>query len=220
MTLNLCSTESDSELDRWLLISPKNLINPIFDGPVNLALQTNRKIVALTLIRDQENNISYLDVSNPIDVTKIDVDLNREFETEEELEKYYVNSLSSYVRNKMANAVYHIISRRFLPLHREDYDDIEETLRQEKMDDSFKKMKWNKDIFEAEFLVKKTKAERDYEEVVTTLSNLSLDPRTIVGRMQNGWVLEKQNLDRTCVANRFRERLFSMQEEKDKTKRK
>lgn len=200
--------------------SPKNLINPIFDGPVNLALQTNRKIVALTLIRDQENNISYLDVSNPIDVTKIDVDLNKEFESEEELEKYYVNSLSSYVRNKMANAVYHIISRRFLPLHREDYDDIEETLRQEKMDDSFKKMKWNKDIFEAEFLVKKTKAERDYEEVVTTLSNLSLDPRTVVGRMQNGWVLEKQNLDRTCVANRFRERLFSMQEEKAKTKRK
>ena len=55
--------------------SPNNLINPLFDGPVNLALQTKRKIVIVTMIKDQENNVSYVDVSNPIDIEKIKVDL-------------------------------------------------------------------------------------------------------------------------------------------------
>ena len=55
--------------------SPNNLVNPLFDGPVNLALQTKRKIVVVTMVKDQENSVSYIDVSNPIDIEKIEVDL-------------------------------------------------------------------------------------------------------------------------------------------------
>ena len=42
------------------------LIKPLYDGPVNLALKTGKKIVPVALVKDYENNVAYLDVGNPI----------------------------------------------------------------------------------------------------------------------------------------------------------
>jgi len=195
--------------------SPNRLINPLFDGPVNLALQTNRKIVVVTLVKDQENNVSYIDVGNPIDVTKFDVDMNHEFASDEELEKYYVNSLSSLIRDKMATAVYYIIARHFKPLVRGEYYNIEDDLRRGKIQDAFKKLKWDHDVFDAEYLVKKTKEEKEYEEIVRTLSNLTLNPNVLQGLSNRDWVLREVDIDNKDIPNQMRQYWLN---EKAKTK--
>lgn len=184
--------------------SPNKLVNNLFDGPVNLALQTNRKIVVVTMIKDMENGVSYIDVGNPIDVKSIDVDMNGEFSTEEEIEKHYVKSLTSEIRDKMATSVYHIISRHFKPLVRREHGNVEEELRMKKIKYAFEKLKWDRDVFDAEYLTKKTKEEQEYEEVVRTLSNLALD-----SIMQNGfcgqeWILSQLDIDNKDVVKRMR----------------
>lgn len=185
--------------------SPNKLINNLFDGPVNLALQTNRKIVIVTLIKDNDNNVSYIDVGNPIDVKKIDVDMDRDFESEEDIEKYYVKSLSSEIRDKMATAVYHIISRHIKPIHREDYYNAEEYLRMLKIEDAFKKLKWDRDVFEAEYLTKKTREEKEHEEVIRTLSNLTINSDALKGSCQREWILSELDIDNKDVVKRMRE---------------
>ena len=40
--------------------------------------------------------------------------------------------------------------------------------------DTFRKLNWKHDVFEAEYLTKKTDEEREYEAVVRTLSSLRL----------------------------------------------
>ncbi len=47
------------------------MIKPLYDGPVNLALKTGKKIVPVALVKDYENNVAYLDVGNPIDVRNL-----------------------------------------------------------------------------------------------------------------------------------------------------
>ena len=191
--------------------SPNMLINPLFDGPVNLALQTNRKIVVVTLIKDQENNVSYIDVSNPVDVKKLNVDMDKEFESEDSKNKYYVNSLSSIIRDKMATAVYYIIERHFETIISRDYGNLEEYLRMSKIIDAFKKLKWTRDVFEAEYLVKKTKADKEYEDVVRTISNLVINPNAITSR---SWVLSELDIDSKDVPKRMREYWMSTKKEK------
>lgn len=191
--------------------SPNKLINPLFDGPVNLALQTNRKIVVVTLIKDQENNVSYIDVSNPVDVKKLNVDMDKEFESEDSKNKYYVNSLSSIIRDKMATAVYYIIERHFETIISRDYGNLEEYLRMSKIIDAFKKLKWTRDVFEAEYLVKKTKADKEYEDVVRTISNLVINPNAITSR---SWVLSELDIDSKDVPKRMREYWMSTKKEK------
>ena len=190
--------------------SPNKLINPLFDGPVNLALQTNRKIVVVTLIKDQENNVSYIDVSNPVDVKKLNVDMDKEFESEDSKNKYYVNSLSSIIRDKMATAVYYIIERHFETIVSRDYGNLEEYLRMSKIIDAFKKLKWTRDVFEAEYLVKKTKADKEYEDVVRTISNLVINPNAITSR---SWVLSELDIDSKDVPKRMREYWMSTKKE-------
>ncbi len=190
--------------------SPNKLINPLFDGPVNLALQTNRKIVVVTLIKDQENNVSYIDVSNPVDVKKLNVDMDKEFESEDSKNKYYVNSLSSIIRDKMATAVYYIIERHFETIISRDYGNLEEYLRMSKIIDAFKKLKWTRDVFEAEYLVKKTKADKEYEDVVRTISNLVINPNAITSR---SWVLSELDIDSKDVPKRMREYWMSTKKE-------
>ncbi len=191
--------------------SPNNLVNPLFDGPVNLALQTGRKIVIVTLIKDQDKNISYVDVSNPINVKELSVDMNRDFSSLEEAQKYYVKSLSSIIRDKMATAVYYIIKRHFKEINRQDYDDIEELLRMRKIVDAFSKLKWDRDVFDAEYLTKKTKEQKEHEEVIKTLSSLTMNPNAYVGDGNKYWISLDEDLKNKDVVNRMREYWESLQ---------
>lgn len=158
-------------------LSPNKLINNLYDGPTNLALKTGRKIVVVSLIRDEENNATYMDFSNPIDVKKLDIDPSKYYPKEPNPEKDYVKSITSYIRDKMATGVYFLSKRHFKPLKRELYDDIEETIRKKKVDDAFEKLKWDKDVFEAEYLTKKTKEEQTYENINETISNLIINSK-------------------------------------------
>lgn len=197
--------------------SPNKLVNNLFDGPINLALRTNRKIVVVTLIKDDENNLSYIDVSNPLDVRDIKVNMNRQFHSDEALEKYYVKSLSSVLRDKMATAVYHLISRHTKPLKRDEYDNIEEQLRMKKIQEAFDKLKWERDVFDAEYLTKKTEEERTHEEIVRTLSNLTINTQALKGYSNKYWVLSKLNIDNKDIPLQMRNYLLSI--EKSKTKK-
>lgn len=158
-------------------LSPNKLINNLYDGPTNIALKTGRKIVVVSLIRDEENNATYMDFSNPIDVKKLDIDHSKYYPKEPNPEKAYVKSITSYIRDKMATGVYFLSKRHFKPLKRESYDDIEESIRKKKVDDAFEKLKWDKDVFEAEYLTKKTKEEQTYENINETISNLIINSK-------------------------------------------
>lgn len=186
--------------------SPNNLVNTLFDGPVNLSLRTGRKIVVVTLVRDQENNISYIDVSNPVDLKNLAIKKENKYDTEVENEKYYVKALSSYIRDKMATAVYYMIYRHFETVQRGNYIDLEEYLRQEKINDAFQKMKWEHDVFDAEYLVKKSKAEIEYEEVVSTISNLRYNSNSLKNTLlgNRDYILLSLDLQRKNVAEAMR----------------
>ena len=200
--------------------SPNNLINPLFDGPVNLALQTKRKIVIVTMIKDQENNVSYVDVSNPIDIEKIKVDLTGLNSNDyNKIEKYYIKGLSSNLRDRMATAVYHIISRHFETITRNEHFDIEEKIRMEKIKDAFSKLKWNRDVFDAEYLVKKTKDDLEYEDVLCSISNLLINNPSMIKLLAKEWILLNESILRKNVANRTREYWVSTQEKSDTSKK-
>ena len=121
----------------------------------------------------------------------------------------------------MVSAVYPMMERHFDQIKRSEYDDLEEELRQEKVRDSFKKMKWNKDIFDAEFLTKKTKEDLEYEEVVTTISNLRFNEDILRNTLLNtrSAVLLKNDLDRKDVPSVMRRHLELIQSEKPNVKR-
>ena len=73
-----------------------------------------------------------------------------------------------------------------------------------KIEYAFEKLKWDRDVFDAEYLTKKTKEEQEYEEVIRTLSNLALD-----SIMQNGfcgqeWILSQLDIDNKDVVKRMR----------------
>lgn len=183
---------------------PNKIINNLFDGPVNAALNTGKKIVIITMIKDKENNISYIDVSNPVDVCNLEINISdyypneeKKEKYEEEKEKYYVKSLSCYLRDKMATAVYYIIARHLDVVIRDDYQDIDDYFINKYIQDAFSSLEWNHDVFDAEYLVKKTEEDKDYEEVVRALSNLNvrdcvlleadLDKKDVASYMRDYW---------------------------------
>ena len=194
--------------------NPNKIVNKLFDGPVNLSLETGRKIVVCTLIRDQENNISYVDVGHPINLE--DFGVERDYSLDEhQREKKYVNTLTALIRDKMTSAVYPMMERHFDQIKRGEHYDLEEELRQEKVRDSFEKMKWNKDIFDGEFLTKKTIEDLEYEEVVTTISNLCVNSgvcRNTLLNVRNA-ILLKNDLDRKDVPSVMRRHLQLIQSE-------
>ena len=198
--------------------SPNNLINPLFDGPVNLSLRTGRKIVVCSLVKDFENNVAYIDVSNPVDLDSFGVTRDETITDPTLREKKYVNTLSSCLRDKMATGVYHIMERHFDTFPREQYEDVEEHLRQECVLDSFAKLKWQHDAFDAEFLVKKTQAQKDYEEVVHTLSNLRLNPEILkkTGLDSRHYALLALDLQRKNVAEVMRAHWLETKDEPKK----
>lgn len=198
--------------------SPNKLINKLFDGPVNLSLKTGRKIVPITLLRDQEKCISYVDVGNPIDLNSLGV--NRASYTGEDAEKKYVNALTSCLRDKMATAVYHMLPRHFDEIGRSNYGDIEEHFRREKIDHAFSVLKWNHDVFDAEYLVKKTKEDKAYEEVISTLSNLRYSPSVLKKTMlgNRDYVLLNSDLKRKDVASVMRQYWLDTKENEENSK--
>lgn len=192
---------------------PNKIINNLFDGTVNLALETGKKIVLTTLVRDNENNVSYIDVSNPIDLSTIQINVEDYCPNEKMGSKGLVKAYSSYIRDKMATAVYHIIERHSEQLKREDYTDIEKYLRQQNIENAFSKLKWSHDVFEAEYLVKKTKEEKDYEDVINTLSNLRLNKDTLrtTGLDSRPYILKKLDLENKNVARYMKEHWIKTQ---------
>lgn len=182
--------------------NPNKLINNLFDGPVNLALNTGKKIVAVTMVKDKDNNVSYIDVSNPIDISNLDINIKDYYSNGEENKKYLVKSFSSYIRDRMATAVYYMISRHLDLLKRDDYQDIDNYFRNQYITDAFTNLKWDHDVFDAEYLVKKTKEDLEYEAVIRTLSDLKLKKEALkkTGIINRDYVLKKTDLDSKNVA--------------------
>lgn len=149
---------------------PNKLINNLFDGPINLALKTGKKIVPAILLKDDKHNISYVDVGNPIDVCNLHLSIQDYCPREEGDEKYRIKSMSSYLRDKMATAVYYLIVRHIDPIERRNYVDIDKYFIKSYVEDSFAKLNWQHDVFDAEYLTKKTKADQEYMEVIWILS--------------------------------------------------
>ena len=187
---------------------PSNLINPLFDGPINLALKTGRKIVPICLVRDEEHKVSYIDVGNSIDVEKVQVNVQDYFPGEAESEKYRIKALSSYLRDKMATSVYHLVARHIAPLKRAEWGDMEQAFIDEYVENAFRKLKWRHDVFDAEYLVKKTRADKEYEETIRTLGELMLEPKVLreTGLDSRYWVRKLGYLEREYVAGNMRKR--------------
>lgn len=190
---------------------PNKLVNNLFDGPVNLALKTGKKIVPVSLVRDDKSKVSYIDVGNPIDVHKLHLNVHDYYPAEEDNEKYRIKSMSSYLRDKMATAVYHLIARHIEVIERSNYDDIERYFVDCYVEDSFAKLKWQHDVFDAEFLTKKEKADLEYEEVIRRLSSLRLGKKVLNGTRLNikEYVLLEMDLERKDVISNMRKRYLS-----------
>ena len=180
--------------------NPNNLVNKLYDGPVRLALETNRKIVVLTMLKDNENNIAYIDASNPIDVSKMEINPNDSY-------KKNLKRLTLNIRDKMATAVYYMASRHFKQIKRSDFYDIEEEMRLKKINDAFEKMKWNKDIFEAEYLVKKTDEDRELEKVIVDMNNLAINKPSLINLLGKDWIIKEIDMKRKNIPLRMRKHL-------------
>ena len=180
--------------------NPNNLVNKLYDGPVRLALETNRKIVVLTMLKDNENNIAYIDASNPIDVSKMEINPNDSY-------KKNLKRLTLNIRDKMATAVYYMASRHFKQIKRSDFYDIEEEMRLKKINDAFEKMKWNKDIFEAEYLVKKTDEDKELEKVIVDMNNLAINKPSLINLLGKDWIIKEIDMMRKDIPLRMRKHL-------------
>lgn len=186
------------------------LIKPLYDGPVNLALKTGKKIVPVVLVKDYENNVAYLDVGNPIDVRGLDLNIQDYYPGKEECEKYQIKSISSYVRDQMATAVYHMMERHLAPIKRSEYEDLGQHFIQFYVTDTFNKLNWKHDVFDAEYLTKKTKEEQEYEEVVRSLGNLKLKKNVLkeTRLYSREYVNKIRDLDRKNVVENLRKHFY------------
>lgn len=191
---------------------PSNLINPLFDGPINLAKRTSRKIVPICLVRDEEHRISYIDVGNPIDVGKVQVNVQDYFPREVESEKNRIKAMSAYLRDKMATSVYHLIARHIDPLTRAEWGDMELAFIEEYVTNAFRKLKWRHDVFDAEYLVKKTQADKEYEETIRSLGKLRIEPKVMkeTGLDSRYWIRKMEYLEKENVAENMRKKFYGM----------
>ena len=173
---------------------------------MNLALKTGKKIVPVALVKDYENNVAYLDVGNPIDVRNLNLNIQDYYPGKEESEKYQIKSMSSYVRDQMATAVYHMMERHLVPMKRNEYGDIGHYFVDFYVMDTFRKLNWKHDVFEAEYLTKKTDEEREYEAVVRSLSSLRLKKNVLKETSLNSreYIQKELDLDKKNVAENLR----------------
>ncbi len=193
---------------------PNNVINHLYDGAVRLALETGKKIVPVSLVRDGEHKVSYIDVGNPIDVREIACNASEYCRDEADSEKAKIKALTGFLRDKMATAVYHLLARHTEPVCRKSYEDMEQYFIERYVSDSFAKLKWKHDVFDAEFLTKKTKEDQNYEEVVRTLSGLRLNSRVLrdTGLDNREYVFLARDLERKDVVGNMR-RFYSKEGE-------
>ena len=182
------------------------LIKPLYDGPVNLALKTGKKIVPVVLVKDYENQVAYLDVGNPINVRSLNLNIQDYYPGKEENEKYRIKSMSSYVRDQMATAVWHMMEQHLETIRRIDYGDIGQHFIDFYVTDTFRKINWKHDVFDAEYLTKKTKEEQEYEAVVRTLSGLHLKKNALLetGLNRREYIQKEMDLDRKNVVENLR----------------
>ena len=173
---------------------------------MNLALKTGKKIVPVALVKDYENNVAYLDVGNPIDVKNLDLNIQDYYPGKEESEKYRIKSMSSYVRDQMATAVYHMMERHLVTMKRNEYGDIGQYFVDFYVMDTFRKLNWKHDVFEAEYLTKKTGEEREYEAVVRSLSGLRVKKNVLKETSLNSreYIQKELDLDKKNVAGNLR----------------
>lgn len=191
---------------------PSNLINNLFDGVINLALKTGKSVVPISLIKDSKYKISYIDVGNPINVREIHLNIQDYFPGEENNEKYRIKSISSYLRDKMATSVYHLIARHIETIERSSYKDIERHFIDSYINDTFSKLNWKHDVFDAEYLTKKSKFDQAYIEVVYTLSRLRLKKKVLMETSLNHreYILKKMDLEKEDVVANMRKRFYSI----------
>lgn len=191
---------------------PSKLINNLYDGSVNLALKTGKKIVPISLVRDSKHKVSYIDVGNPIDVHNLHLNVQDYYPGEENNEKYRIKSISSYLRDKMATAVYHLMARHINPIERNKYEDIDRYFIDSYVNDSFSKLNWQHDVFDAEYLTKKSKADQEYEEVVHTLSNLKLNKKVLTETSLDNreYVLKEIDLDKKDVVANMKKKFYDI----------
>ncbi len=189
---------------------PNKIVNHLYDGAVRLALGTGKKIVPVSLVRDGEHNVSYIDVGNPIDVKKLTLNGSEYCKDEEEPEKAKIKALTAFLRDKMATSVYHLIARHTEPVFRNACEDIEQYFIKRYVNDSFAKLKWKHDVFKAEFLTKKTREDQDYEEVVRTLSELRLSNRVLrdTGLDNREYVLLARDMGRKDVVGNMKREYY------------
>ena len=103
------------------------------------------------------------------------LDIQRYFPGKKEDTKHHIKCISSYLRDQMATAVYYLITRHIEPIKREKYGDIEQFYIKEYVADVFEKLKWQHDVFEAEYLTKKTEDDLQQEEVVKALGRVCMN---------------------------------------------
>lgn len=197
------------------------IINYFFDGATNASLESGRKIVVTTLVKDHDNNVAYMDFSNPIDITKLDINIsdyyprfeekleNSENKKEELIQKYYIKSLTCYLRDMMSTATYYMLARHFDLLKRSDYKTYQEIISEfhiKYMLEAFSKLKWRHDVFKAEYLTKKPEEEREYEEVIKTMSQIRLNSKVLKSVKLNlrDYVLRLQDLENNDVVSFMR----------------
>lgn len=149
-------------------------------------------------------------MGNPIDVEKMQVNVQDYFLGEAESEKYRIKALSSYLRDEMATSVYHLVARHIDPLKRAEWGDIEQVFIDGYVKNAFRKLKWRHDVFDAEYLVKKNWADKEYEETVRTLGQLMLEPKVLreTGMDSRYWVQKLGYLEREYVAGNMRKQFY------------
>lgn len=186
------------------------LIKPLYDGPINLAIRTGKKIVPIVMIKDYEKKVAYIDVGNPIDVTNLNLNIQDYYPGKEETEKYRIKAMSSYLRDLMATTMYEMMEHYFTPLKRKDYEDLGEHFIEFYVKDTFQKINWRHDVFDAEYLTKITEDEQAYEEVVQVLSNLKFSKQVLKETRLNTreYVLQEIELKKRNVVQNLRNEFY------------
>lgn len=105
-------------------------------------IEHGRGSVPVVLVKDYENHVAYLDVGNSIDVRSLNLNIQDYYPAKEENEKYQIKSMSSYVRDQMATAVWHMMERHLEPIRRSNYGDIEKHFIDFYVTDAFQKLNW------------------------------------------------------------------------------
>lgn len=197
------------------------VINYLFDGATNAALASGRKIVITTLVKDHDNNVAYMDFSNPIDISKLEINISdyyprfeeklasNENTSQELMQKYYIKSITCYLRDMMSTATYYILLRHIDYLRRKDYSSYQEIMSEfhiKYMLEAFSQLRWRHDVFKAEYLTKKPEEEREYEEVVNSLSAIRLNSKILKSVKLNlrDYVLRARDLENNDVVNYMR----------------